>query len=79
MTKKILVAALFISAFSMIADAVAVRTSCGIWTYTIDQATYEANVGGSYEQYLREVNFANCNTYDKPEVFQEGGIPVPIL
>lgn len=75
MKRKILLFAVLLALTSVAAIAVAVRTTCGIWTYTISEDEYYANglgdLGESYQSYLMEINRAKCGEYALPRVFDE--------
>lgn len=75
MKRKILLLAVLLAVTSVAAIAVAVRTTCGIWTYTISEDAYYASGAGdfgeTYEDYLKEINHDKCGEYALPRVFDE--------
>lgn len=78
MKRKILLLAVLLAVTSVAAIAVAVRTSCGIWTYTISEDVYYASGAGdfgeTYEDYLREINYDKCGEYTLPIIKEEGTV-----
>lgn len=75
MKRKILLLAVLLAVTSVAAIAVAVRTTCGIWTYTISEDEYYASGAGdfgeSYQDYLKYINQSKCGEYALPRVFDE--------
>lgn len=74
MKRKILLLGLLLGVTSIAALAVAVRTTCGIWTYTLSKEEYYSlgqDDGKGYNNYLMEINFANCGIRALPRVFEE--------
>lgn len=76
MKRKILLLAVLLAVTSVAAIAVAVRTSCGIWTYTISEEDYYASGAGdfgeTYQEYLMWINADKCGEYTMPRVVEEG-------
>lgn len=76
MKRKILLLAVLLAVTSVAAIAVAVKTTCGIWIYTIDEASYYASGAGdfgqSYQEYLMELNDSYCGEYIAPWISEEG-------
>ena len=75
MKKKILILGVLLAVTSVAAIAVAVRTTCGKWTYALSKDEYNA-LGDdgdpySYDEYLMTINNAQCGEYVLPFVFEE--------
>lgn len=75
MKKKILILGVLLAVTSVAAIAVAVRTTCGKWTYALSRDEYNAlgddGDSFSYDDYLRTINKAQCGEYALPKVFEE--------
>ena len=75
MKKKILIFGVLLAVTSVAAIAVAVKTTCGKWTYALSKDEYNAlgddGVSFSYTEYLMTINNAQCGEYVLPKVFEE--------
>lgn len=75
MKKKILIFGVLLAVTSVAAIAVAVKTTCGKWVYTIDEATYNSSgcgdQGETYQDYLKYLNLVHCGEYILPKTFEE--------
>ena len=76
MKRKIILLAVLLAVTSVAAIAVAIKTSCGLWTYALSREEFNSWDGGddplTYDEYLMIINEDKCGEYTLPRVVEEG-------